>query len=294
MKRFLLFLIFLFSGFALCSGCAASNKTGTIDDRISSLEQASARQNKKNIVQDRIINKLRKGNDLAQKNYASIKAELKKFRITILKLKGIIEETGHKFSSLDGAKASDTQDKHIQALNNKILDISRRIEDLERYIGLEASGKQAGQPEIKSSDNDTSTIKSKIATDEEAKKNPEALYKHAKSLLDNGKYDAARLEFEKFINFFPDSKNADNARFWIADSYYREKWYNKAILEYQKVIEKYSTGNKVPAALLKQGFAFAELGEKANARLILKELIKKYPDSKEASFAEKKLMGLKK
>ncbi|MFQ5486070.1 MAG: tetratricopeptide repeat protein, partial [Desulfobacterales bacterium] len=85
----------------------------------------------------------------------------------------------------------------------------------------------------------------------------------------------------------------DNAQFWIGDTYYREKWFEKAILEYQKVIENYPKGNKVPASLLKQGFAFFNIGDKANARLILKELIKKYPQSNETKIAIKKLKEFK-
>ncbi|MBF0202691.1 MAG: tetratricopeptide repeat protein, partial [Desulfamplus sp.] len=75
-------------------------------------------------------------------------------------------------------------------------------------------------------------------------------------------------------------------------SYYREKWYEKAILEYQRVIEEYPRGNKVMAALLKQGYSFANLGEKGNARLILEELIRKYPQSQEAKSARDKLKAL--
>ena len=48
----------------------------------------------------------------------------------------------------------------------------------------------------------------------------------------------------------------------------------------------------MPAALLKQGLSFKQLGEKANARLILNELIRKYPKSKEAAIARKKLETL--
>ena len=55
---------------------------------------------------------------------------------------------------------------------------------------------------------------------------------------------------------YPKSNSADNAQFWIGEIYYREKWYEKAILEYQKVIENYPQGNKISAALLKQGLHF--------------------------------------
>jgi len=101
--------------------------------------------------------------------------------------------------------------------------------------------------------------------------------------------ELANFLLAKFLKRFPTAKNADNAQFWIGETYYREKWYEKAILEYQKVIEKYPKGNKVPASLLKQGLAFYSIGDKANARLIMNELIAKYPHSREAKIARKKL-----
>ena len=48
------------------------------------------------------------------------------------------------------------------------------------------------------------------------------------------------------------------------------------------MIENYPKGNKVEASLLKQGFAFYNLKDKPNSRLIFKELTKKYPESNEA------------
>jgi TolA-binding protein len=51
------------------------------------------------------------------------------------------------------------------------------------------------------------------------------------------------------------------------------------------VIEKYPKGNKVPAAYLKQGLSFFKLGENANAKLVLNELIKRFPESSEADAA---------
>ncbi|BBO88889.1 tol-pal system protein YbgF [Desulfosarcina ovata] len=119
-----------------------------------------------------------------------------------------------------------------------------------------------------------------------------ALYATAKKAFDEGNMDAARSGFEKLIADFPNSTNADNAQFWIAESYYHEKWYEKAILEYQKVIENYPSGNKLPAALLKQALAFANIGETNNARLILKELIAKHPGTSEAAAAKQKLESM--
>jgi TolA-binding protein len=58
------------------------------------------------------------------------------------------------------------------------------------------------------------------------------------------------------------------------------------------VRSKYPQSDKVPAALLKQGFAFAELGEKVNARLVLQEVVEKYPQSPEAARAKQRLKAI--
>ncbi|MBW1759740.1 MAG: tol-pal system protein YbgF, partial [Deltaproteobacteria bacterium] len=121
------------------------------------------------------------------------------------------------------------------------------------YLGFEISEKK------------NSGIKYKAAADE--KLSEVQLYELAKQVFDKGDFENARKGFQKVLKRFPNSRNADNARFWIGETYYREKWYDKAILEYQKVIEEYPKGNKVSAALLKQGIAFYNLGEKTNAGL---------------------------
>ena len=61
----------------------------------------------------------------------------------------------------------------------------------------------------------------------------------------------------------------------------------------ENVIEKYPKGNKAPAALLKQGLAFSNIGDTANAKLILQELGRKYPKSNEARVAAEKLKTMK-
>jgi len=156
-----------------------------------------------------------------------------------------------------------------------------RLITLEKYMGFEPG-------EAKPVDANTQPL----ATSTPEAASEQESYALAKKMFDEGDKENARIQFENFINKYPDSKNADNARFWIADSYYAEKWYEKAILEYQKVLEEYPNSNKTAAARLKQGYSFAELGETANARLILKELIKRHPDSNEAKYARKKLKSL--
>ncbi len=179
-------------------------------------------------------------------------------------------------SGINGQERQESLEKMLERLDNAVSRNYEKIVALEKHMGFEPS--VSGSP---GQNNDS--VAGEIPDTEDG------LYSYAKKLFDQGDLENARLQFENFISKYPDSKNADNARFWIADSYYAEKWYEKAILEYQKVLENYPNSNKNAAARLKQGYAFIALGEKANARLILKELITRYPNSQEAKYASEKL-----
>ena len=50
--------------------------------------------------------------------------------------------------------------------------------------------------------------------------------------------------------------------------------------------------DRVPAALLRQASAFAELGDKIDARVILQKLVSEHPQSPEAAKAKKQLLAL--
>lgn len=272
-------VIVLVLSFAV-SGCVMPDRVDRLENRISALEMENTRQSRKDksFVEkmNTIRETVRENTGKIKENNASVKEEIRSLKLRIRQLKGVIEESGHKLETLSEKEMQQKEEK-IERLNQKIRENNGKIKALEEYMGFEPSG---------------GAEKEESTGEKEEQTTPESLYKRAKSYFDDEKFEKARNAFEEFLNEHPKSDKADNARFWIADSYYREQWYEKAILEYQKVIEEYAKGNKVPAALLKQGYAFSKLGENANARLILNELIKKHPDAKEAEIAEKKLEGL--
>jgi tol-pal system protein YbgF len=120
-----------------------------------------------------------------------------------------------------------------------------------------------------------------------------ALYEKTLASYHEGKYKEAIAGFEAFLKQHPSSELADNAQFWIGESYMSQKDYDKAIVAFQDVIEKYPDGNKVPNAMLKQALAFYEIQDSISCRAILKRIVKKFPDSSEAKIAEAKLQTIK-
>lgn len=119
------------------------------------------------------------------------------------------------------------------------------------------------------------------------------LYKDAYEAFQKNDLEGARKKFEVFLKQYPNTELSDNAQFWIGETYYAQKEYEKAILEYEKAIVKYPEGDKIPSALFKQALAFLELGDKTNGRNLLRRVMEKYPQSEQAEMAKKKLETLK-
>lgn len=268
----------------LCSGCALQNDLVILDRRITALRQQVLQQEERiktlNSETATYQNKQIKTDKTLHNKQADFGALLNQIRNRLQELRGRLEENEYYVKRREDvlANTESKQAEHWEALKKSFQSSLDRIVRLEQYLGMEPS------ENLKSS----STEKSNAS----AKEIPDNLYVKAKQQFDKGKYEAARNLFQSFLEQYPKSKEADNAQFWIGEIYYREKWYEKAILEYQKVIEIYSKGNKVSGALLKQGLAFLSLGDKDNARLILKELVRKYSGSNEAKIAKEKLKKL--
>jgi|GEM_PF-471743 len=123
-------------------------------------------------------------------------------------------------------------------------------------------------------------------------KTPEEQYNNALEVFNKHKYPEARKMMEDFIKENPNDKLAGNAQFWVGDSYYAEKKYPDAILAYEDLLQKYKGHDKIPAALLKQAYAFLEMGDKKAAKGILTELVANYPDTEQGKTAKDKLDSL--
>ena len=221
--------------------------------------------------------RLEKDNQTLRTQYAGINAQIVQLQDDLQGVRGQFEETDYMIRQR--METSEELGREMQVRFDKMAvsleKMEARIQYIEQYLNMEPGRALAQTP---------------AQGDAEGQKKSDAeLYASAKQAFDQGEFETARTRFSKLIADYPTSKHADNAQFWIGEIYYREKWYEKAILEYQKVIENYPKGNKVPASLLKQGFAFLSLGDKANARLILNELAKKYPNTNEGKIAVQKL-----
>lgn len=121
---------------------------------------------------------------------------------------------------------------------------------------------------------------------------PEALYQQAYDDYLRGNYDLAVASFEEYLENFPNTELADNATYWIGESYYRQERYRQAIDQFERVLRRYPRSEKAPGALLKKGYAYLELGERSQGVVQLQYVIREHPSSDEASIARDRLRAL--
>lgn len=118
------------------------------------------------------------------------------------------------------------------------------------------------------------------------------LYQKGLSLVRDGNYTQAATVFREFLQKYPKSSFDGNAQYWLAECYYAQKDYQRAIKEYQNTISTYPKLDKIASAKLKQALAFSDLGMNNEATLFLQKLVKDHPGTPEAQKAQDRLKVL--
>ncbi|MEM6817833.1 MAG: tol-pal system protein YbgF [Pseudomonadota bacterium] len=114
-------------------------------------------------------------------------------------------------------------------------------------------------------------------------------YQAAFELLKEGRYDQSARAFEQFLVAYPQSELADNAQYWLAESFYVSQRFDDALPIFNGVIDNYPQSRKVPDALLKVGYCHHELKRWDEAESALTRVVADYPETTAARLASKRL-----
>ena len=106
----------------------------------------------------------------------------------------------------------------------------------------------------------------------------EVEYQKALQAFNSSNYNDALTVFQKLVNTNPNNELADNSQYWIGESYYGLKDYERALLEFEKVFT-FPNNNKMDAAQLKLGICYLKLKNLGKAKEEFNRLIQFYPES---------------
>jgi len=129
-----------------------------------------------------------------------------------------------------------------------------------------------------------------VAAPSEAEKEA---YDKAFQAMKELRYADAAEDFQSFLDQYPNSEYADNAVYWLGESYYVTRNYDIALEAFERLMHDYPDSPKVPDALLKIGYTHYELKQWDKARAALLQVQQDYPDTTLARLAESRLRSMK-
>jgi tol-pal system protein YbgF len=118
-------------------------------------------------------------------------------------------------------------------------------------------------------------------------------YREAIMLYGRGSYAEARRRFEGVFEADPAGDLADNALFWIGETFFATGDLSSAVRYYNRVVNEYSDQNKAPDALFKTALVQVRTGDLALARRTLQQVIERYPYSSTAGAAKAELQRIR-
>ncbi|MEW6364267.1 MAG: tol-pal system protein YbgF [Acidobacteriota bacterium] len=114
-------------------------------------------------------------------------------------------------------------------------------------------------------------------------------YDNARALFEQGAYVDAISRFQEFLETYPASQYADNALYWMGESYLQLRQPKAAIEAFRRIFVRYPAGNKVPDGYLKSGIAYLQLKDEVKAAESFRKVIESFPDSDAAQMAREEL-----
>ena len=117
----------------------------------------------------------------------------------------------------------------------------------------------------------------------------QAEYRRALAMVRDGEFEMAAESFNAFLDDYPESSYADNASYWIGETYYVTRDFEPALETFTSLVEKYPDSPKVPDTRLKIGYIHYEQHDWSAARETLNGIVSTYPDTEVAQLANARL-----
>ena len=201
----------------------------------------------------------------------------------------------------------DTMSTQLQGLSDNLEEIKSRVGKLnQQLVDLQSSVQSidarlagGGAPLSSPSSPSTAPTGSNPAPSGSAAASPsgpppsaDTLYSNGLRDITSGKYELANSEFEDYLKYYGDTDLASNAQFYLGEIAYAQKNYDRAVQEYDRVLNNHPKSFKLAPARYKKGMALLELGQKNPGIKELREVVKRYPGTEEERRARAKLKDL--
>ncbi len=119
-------------------------------------------------------------------------------------------------------------------------------------------------------------------------------YQQGLEQMRRGRYDHAISAFTQFQKQNAEHVYSDRAQFWIAESYFQNREYGLAVVNFNLVASRYPHSVKVPESMYRAALCHLEMGQKRPAQGLLRDILRQYPADQVVTSASRKLAEISK
>ena len=105
-------------------------------------------------------------------------------------------------------------------------------------------------------------------------------------------FDRSIAEFDQYLSIYPEGRFVTNTYYWKGQAYLYLNRFNEARDSYEIILEQYEESPKLPDAMYGLGLAYQGLGNIAQARQLLSEIKRRFPNTGVANLADTRLLSL--
>jgi tol-pal system protein YbgF len=119
-------------------------------------------------------------------------------------------------------------------------------------------------------------------------------YDKALAILREGRYAEATQAFNAFLANYPSSEFADNASYWLGETYYVNRDFKGALAAFNGLVDNYPNSSKASDSLLKMGYIYYEQKDWVASRQALETVVSDYPGTTATRLAHDRLLRMTK
>ena len=130
------------------------------------------------------------------------------------------------------------------------------------------------------------------ATLEPAVLSEQQLYQMAYDSVINSNFERSLAEFDQYLSIYTQGRFVTNAYYWKGQAYLYLHRFDEARESYEIILNQYADSSKLPDAMYGLGLAYQGLGNIPQAKQLLNDIRRRFPNTGVANLADTRLLLL--
>lgn len=118
------------------------------------------------------------------------------------------------------------------------------------------------------------------------------LYQMAYDSVIKSNFDLSIAEFDQYLSIYPQGRFVANAHYWKGQAYLYLNRYSEAVESYEVIGNQHQDSAKLPDALYGLALAYEGMGNISEARQLLSDIRRRFPNTGVANLADTRLLSL--